>query len=230
VHDHRRRESTSSRIRHAVIGAGRDLGDPSLFHRLALVPLLAGGLFVCYLLWQVVPVPGKTLNAIIAGQVFAGWGPGGTLALVTILSEGALLMVAAQTGFIDGPRVMANMATFVFVSVAVVDSGSFKGAAEMKALRDSVRGDLGRYVDLARTLGFAADCRSATGTDVVETAVSLCRSIAREFPDSTFFAGQIVFRSESVFHRLLHNETAFAIRRNLQFAGITTVILPVQTE
>ena len=29
---------------------------------------------------------------------------------MTILSEGALLLVAAQTGFIDGPRVMANMA------------------------------------------------------------------------------------------------------------------------
>ena len=40
----------------------------------------------------------------------AGWPLGGVLALVTILSEGALLFVAAQTGFIDGPRVMANMA------------------------------------------------------------------------------------------------------------------------
>ena len=29
---------------------------------------------------------------------------------VTLASEGALLFVAAQTGFIDGPRVMANMA------------------------------------------------------------------------------------------------------------------------
>ena len=35
---------------------------------------------------------------------------GELLALITILSEGALLFVAAQTGFIDGPRVMANMA------------------------------------------------------------------------------------------------------------------------
>ena len=40
-----------------------------------------------------------------------GKGPlGNFLALITILSEGALLLVAAQTGFIDGPRVMANMA------------------------------------------------------------------------------------------------------------------------
>ena len=30
--------------------------------------------------------------------------------LITMLSEGALLVVAAQAGFIDGPRVLANMA------------------------------------------------------------------------------------------------------------------------
>src|SRR6185295_18532910 len=33
------------------------------------------------------------------------------LVLVTLISEGLLLVVAAQAGFIDGPRVMANMAT-----------------------------------------------------------------------------------------------------------------------
>ena len=40
----------------------------------------------------------------------ASWKFGGALALITIFSEGALLLVAAQTGFVDGPRVMANMA------------------------------------------------------------------------------------------------------------------------
>ena len=51
-----------------------------------------------------------TLNAILASAMFGKWPLGNVLALVTILSEGALLLVAAQTGFIDGPRVMANMA------------------------------------------------------------------------------------------------------------------------
>ena len=32
------------------------------------------------------------------------------IAFVTIFSEGALLLVAAQAGFVDGPRVMSNMA------------------------------------------------------------------------------------------------------------------------
>jgi K+ transporter len=39
---------------------------------------------------------------------------GGFLALITIFAEGALLMVGAQAGFIDGPRVMANMGEVFF--------------------------------------------------------------------------------------------------------------------
>ncbi|MCX6567816.1 MAG: APC family permease [Candidatus Aminicenantes bacterium] len=72
--------------------------------------LTAGGILICYLFLGVSPVAGKTLNAVLAGRVFGGWSFGGVLALITIFSEGALLLVAAQTGFVDGPRVMANMA------------------------------------------------------------------------------------------------------------------------
>ena len=50
------------------------------------------------------------MNAMLANAMFGPWPGGYWLALVTIISEGALLMVAAQAGFIDGPRVMANMA------------------------------------------------------------------------------------------------------------------------
>lgn len=394
-------------------------GKRTMAYMAISLALVSGGLFVCYLLWQVQPVPGQTLNAVLAGEVFAGWPLGNIIALVTILAEGALLLVASQTGFIDGPRVMANMAidswlprrfallserltmnngillmggsalllllftrgsvaalvvmyainvfitfslsnfgmsrffyrnrstiprwkrhipihiigfilcvtilsitiyekfgegawltlfitalfvglcllihahykrvsegirrldaylenvpvtgimninpvdphkvtavqlvsgysgfglrtffsiiqtfpnvfeNFIFVSVAVIDSGSFKGKAEVKALQDSVHSDLEKYVQHARELGFAAEYRFDTGTDVVETAVPLCITIADEFPHSTFFAGQVVFREEEPFHKILHNETAFAIQRRLQFKGITTVILPVQAE
>jgi amino acid transporter len=381
--------------------------------------LLSGGLFLCYLLWNIQPVQGQTMNAVLATIVFGGWPLGGILALVTILSEGALLFVAAQTGFIDGPRVMANMAidswlprsfallserltmtngillmggsalilmifshgsivflvtmyainvfitfslsqfgmarffyknrareknwkthipihiigfvlcstiliitiyekiseggwltlfltsglvvlcflihghyqkvtrglrnldtllevipatgskntepvnshkmtavqlvsgfhgfgvntfysviknfpgvyeNFIFVTIAVVDSGTFKGSAEVAALSESTRNQLIKYVDLARETGFTADYRMDIGTDVVETAVPLCRNIAKEFPYSTFFTGQIVFRHENPFQKILHNETAFAIQRRLQYSGITTVIMPVRAE
>ncbi len=394
-------------------------GKRTMLYMAVSLALISGSLFVCYLLWNVHPVPGQTLNAVLAAQVFGGWPLGGVLALITIFSEGAILMVAAQTGFIDGPRVMANMAmdswlprsfsllserltmtngiilmggaalllmifthgsitflvtmyainvfltfsisefgmsrffyknrrterdwkrhipihltglvlcstiltitlfekfreggwitllltsalvglcflihahyqsvtrglrkmdrlldtvpttgvkngdvvnphkmtavhlvtgfhgfgvntfysiiknfpgvyeNFIFVSIAIVDSGTFKGAAEVDALTNSTKSALLKYVDLARDMGFAADYRIDIGTDVVDLAVPLCKNIAREFPYSTFFTGQIVFRHENPFHKILHNETAFAIQRRLQYSGITTVILPVRAE
>jgi amino acid transporter len=394
-------------------------GKRTMAYMAISLAILSGGLFSCYLLWNIHPVPGQTLNAVLATSVFGSWPLGGVVALVTIFSEAALLCVAAQTGFIDGPRVMANMAidswlprsfsllserltmtsgillmggsalllmiftrgsvlllvtmyainvfltfsiseygmsrffyknratekawkrhipihltglvlcstilvitlfeklgqggwltllltsalvglcflihghyqrvtkglrkldtllevlpstgvknitpvnshtmtavqlvtgfhgfgintfysiiknfpgvyeNFIFVSIAVVDSGTFKGTAELKALSDSTRNSLLKYVDLAREMGFAADYRMDIGTDVVDVAVPLCKNIAKEFPNSTFFTGQIVFRHENPFQRILHNETAFAIQRRLQYSGITTVIMPVRAE
>ena len=118
----------------------------------------------------------------------------------------------------------------IFVSIAVADSGSFKGAEAAEALKKSTEEELMKYVDLARRLGLPADCRFDIGTDVVESATHLCESIAEEFPRSTFFTGQLIFHYVRFLHRLLHNETAFAIQRRLQWSGITTVILPIRVK
>jgi len=392
-------------------------GKRTMIYMATSLAFTAGILFVCYSLIGVKPVEGKTLNAVLADGLFADWPLGNWVAFVTIFSEGALLLVAAQTGFVDGPRVMANMAvdswfphrfaalserltmrngvvlmgiasillllythgsvdalvvmysinvfitfslsqlgmsrlfirrrgedpqwmrhlsvhlvglvlcvtilvittiekfteggwmtilitsvvivlcylikghyikvrkgmaqldetlldfptrgpvndaplnhndqtavqlvsaysgfgihtllslvtTFpklykniIFVSVAVIDSGSFKGAEEIKALEESVRYSLMKYVDLARRLGFAADYRMEVATDVMESAVNQCREIAKEYPRSTVFTGQLTFRLEKFYHRMLHNETAFAIQRRLQWEGVTSVIMPIR--
>ncbi len=76
----------------------------------------AGGILICYLLFHVAPAPGKTLNAILLGEFAGGWHlwgmpAGAAFVVVTLCAEAALLFVAAQAGFIDGPRVMANMAS-----------------------------------------------------------------------------------------------------------------------
>jgi amino acid transporter len=73
--------------------------------------LVVMGLMIAYLLYRVVPQAGKTLNAVLFETMTLNWGKGGTLfVLITLLSEAALLFVAAQTGFLDGPRVLSNMA------------------------------------------------------------------------------------------------------------------------
>jgi amino acid transporter len=70
----------------------------------------ASGLLLCYLLWQVAPVPGKTMNAALVERLTGGLPFGQTFLVITLFSEAMLLVVAAQAGFIDGPRVLANMA------------------------------------------------------------------------------------------------------------------------
>ena len=85
-------------------------GKRTMLYMASSLAITAGGLFVCYLLLNVRPMEGQTMNAILAKALYSNWSWGRELAIVTIFSEGALLMVAGQTGFIDGPRVMANMA------------------------------------------------------------------------------------------------------------------------
>jgi len=392
-------------------------GKRTMVYMSTSLAFTAGGILLCYLLIGVQPTTGRTLNAVLAGGVFGGWKIGGVLALITIFAEGALLLVAAQTGFVDGPRVMANMAVdywfphrfaslsdrftiqngvllmggaaalllfysrgristlvvmysinvfltfslsefgmsrffikhrktdplwkkhlpvhltgltlcltilvittlekfthggwltllitsgviglclltrrhynnvkegvrelddlltsfpvsgppntdpvnrkdmtaiqlvngyngfgihtflsivrsfpglyknFIFVSVAEVDVGSFKGSEAIEKLSVSTARMLKNYADLARKLGFAADYRLEMGTDIVQAASRLCETVAKEFPKSAVFAGQAVFRQPGVFHRLLHNETAFAIQQELRWKGIMTIILPIR--
>jgi amino acid transporter len=73
---------------------------------------MVAGLFVAYLLVGVHPAPGKTLNAVLLEQLSANWPPllASTFVNVALTSAAALLMIGAQAGFIDGPRVLANMA------------------------------------------------------------------------------------------------------------------------
>jgi hypothetical protein len=77
----------------------------------ASLAALSLGLMLAYLLYQVELQPGKTLNAVLFENVFGTWGEWGQwLLLITLISEAAILFVAAQGGFLDGPRVLANMA------------------------------------------------------------------------------------------------------------------------
>jgi len=69
------------------------------------------GLMVAYLLFKITPQSGKTLNAILFESAALDWGKFGyAFVLVTLISEATLLFVAAQTGFLGGPAVLANMA------------------------------------------------------------------------------------------------------------------------
>jgi len=392
-------------------------GQRTMLYMATSLAFVAASLLVLYLLWQVAPQPGQTMNAALVRRMTASLPGGGTFAFLTLLSEGALLVVAAQAGFMDGPRVLANMATdswmprrfaalserlttqngilmmglaslaallytqgdvrhlvvlysinvfitfslsmfgmlrrcltigrgdpgrrrqialfagafllcatilvvtvlekfhqggwltlmltgglvllcfwirhhyqivlaklhelyaqleklpsyanktagpvdpqqptaailvgsygglgihtlmnifrafpghyknVVFLAVGVVDSGEFKGRHTLETLRTRSREMLDKYVALARGLGVPATARLAVGTDVVDEAEKLCLDTAKKFPYITFFAGKVIFKRESWYQNLLHNETALALQKRLHWAGHIMVVLPAR--
>lgn len=70
------------------------------------------GLMLGYLFYNLKPEAGKTLNAILFQHATGTWSAKASylFVLIALISEACLLFVAAQTGFIDGPRVLGNMA------------------------------------------------------------------------------------------------------------------------
>ncbi len=394
-------------------------GKRTMVYMAASLSAVAAGLLICYLLWGVSFVPGKTYNAVLVEKVAAGFPLARTLIVLTLFSEGALLVVGAQAGFTDGPRVLANMAvdswvphrfaglserlttqngvvmmgaaslaallytrgnvgtlvlmysinvfitfslsmfammrfwlrarhqsvplpwrkrslTFalgfvlcvtilaiavferfsqggwvtlavtsalvavcfvirkhyrttqaklatlydelktlpadanavprdldpkaptaavlvagygglgihttlnifrffpgyfknlVFLSVGVVDSAGFKGEAAIGELQVKTEEQLNQYLELAKRIGMPATSRFGLGTDAVDEGERLCLEVAREFPRVTFFAGKVIFQREAWYQHLLHNETAAAIQKRLQWAGKPVVIIPAR--
>jgi len=98
-------------MREPTVATGR---RTMLYMALSLA-ITAGGILICYLLTHAAPVEGQTMNAVMIDRfassiVWAGLPVGRWFVIVTLSTEAAILFIAAQTGFIDGPRVMANMA------------------------------------------------------------------------------------------------------------------------
>jgi hypothetical protein len=117
----------------------------------------------------------------------------------------------------------------VFVSVGVIDSGTFKGAGEVATLRSKIGDDLDKYAAFARErLGWATDTDMAIGTEAVSELERVCREVYLRFPRSVFFAGHLIFRHPSWWQRLLHNETAHAVQRRLEFDRLPMVVVPVR--
>ncbi|MGH7772518.1 MAG: APC family permease, partial [Candidatus Binatia bacterium] len=90
-----------------------ETGKRTMVYMATSLAFTASGLLLCYLLNQVSSEPGKTLNASLFAKVYGIFFSSDlayVLVVVTLITEAAILLVAAQAGFIDGPRVLSNMA------------------------------------------------------------------------------------------------------------------------
>jgi len=123
------------------------------------------------------------------------------------------------------PKVYQN---FVFLQVGVLDAGNFKGVGEVENLREYSRREVERFATYMRAQGFYAESHFALGTDVADEAAKLCEEVVKRFPQTQFFAGQLVFQDESILTRWLHNHTVFELQRRLYRSGWPMLILPIQ--
>ncbi len=155
-----------------------------------------------------VPMDRNAPTAILTVQSFSGFG------LHQILSIQRLM-----------PGYIKN---YIFISVGVVDSGNFKGTDELARLVEVTQANLEKYVQWCRNQGLKADFRMAIATESVETLERMCVELSKEFPRSIVFTGKLIFHEEHWYQRLLHNETATALQRKLQFDGLQTIVLPIR--
>ncbi len=147
----------------------------------------------------------------------------------------AVILVAGYNGqgmhsLLQIPRIFPRdyFKNIIFISVALIDSANFKGTAEMDALERSTKQQLYRYVVYARKMGYRSEFRFAMDTEIIPSVRDLCKEIAAEFSRTVFFTSRLVFKDESFFTHLLHNETPMAVQRALQFEGLQTVVLPIR--
>jgi amino acid transporter len=90
-------------------------GKRTMLYMAVSLAITAAGILFGYLFFSLEHEPGRTLNASLLHRFADGWNAGavpwGSIFIgLALLAEGALLFVAAQTGFVGGPRILASMA------------------------------------------------------------------------------------------------------------------------
>jgi len=117
---------------------------------------------------------------------------------------------------------------FVFLQVGIIDTGNFKGTAEIENLKEHIQKETQMYVDFVERQSYYAESMTAVGTDVVEETLKLLPAIQKKFPDPVFFGGQLVFLKDTFAENLLHNYIVFELQRQLYKKGIIFIILPIR--
>ena len=118
----------------------------------------------------------------------------------------------------------------IFVSVAVVDSESFKGADQIEALEARTRASLLKYERYGQSLGLATSSAFAVGTEVAVEVEKIAADLTHRYHEALFVAGQLIFEEDTIWNRILHNETAFMVQKRLQRRGLPMIVVPVRLD
>ena len=78
--------------------------------------------------------------------------------------------------------------------------------------------------------GYHAEAYTAVGIDVIDEIEKISLEVKNKFPNSVFYAGQLVFFKETFSTRLLHNQVVFAVQKRLYRRGIPFLVLPIKLD
>ena len=119
---------------------------------------------------------------------------------------------------------------FVFLTVGAVDVKSYGGQEALDKLRAEVSEAQDYFRNYCAQAGIASEAYEAYGTDTVAELVKLVELVSNEHPDCVFFASKLIFTEHNWFARVLHNQTALHMQRQLHLRGLQMVILPMKVD
>ncbi len=85
-------------------------GKWAMFYIALSLGIIAGGIILLYGLWNVSPVVGQTLNAVVFRETLQSLPYAHIFLTIVMGLETCVLFVGGNTGFLGGPAVLANMA------------------------------------------------------------------------------------------------------------------------
>ena len=85
-------------------------GKWTMFYMAVSLSFMAGMITFMYMLWHVSYVPGQTYNAILFNSILSHLPHHHWLLMIVLAFEAGILLLGANTGFLGGPAVLANMA------------------------------------------------------------------------------------------------------------------------
>lgn len=116
----------------------------------------------------------------------------------------------------------------VFIGIACVDTKAMQARPELDAMQKRTQADLQRYCRFAAALGLRADFVLGVGPEIGVEAERIAKLVREKHPRALFVAGQLTFEEDSLWNRLMHNETALGVHRRLHHHGLPMIVLPVR--
>jgi hypothetical protein len=116
----------------------------------------------------------------------------------------------------------------VFIGIARVDTKAMQGKPELEAAQRQTRADLEKYCRFAAALGLFSDYAYGVGPEINIEAERQAHLVSEKYPQVLFVAGQLTFDEDTLWNRLMHNETALGVHRRLHHHGLPMIVLPVR--